>query len=115
MVTKEQIKNGLLRYLDAEVLPALPTSGKWVAGAAIILATSNFDRIYADLMTSPVIAALDISHDGLVDVDKLAGALKASAEKYGRMELSIPVIGRLYFSSDDVEKVKHAINSEANK
>ena len=51
--------------------------------------------------------ALEIfGSDGSVDVDLLKDTLKAQISKEGCMEISsIPIVGKLTFRSDDVDKV----------
>lgn len=110
MVTKEQFMNGLLMYADKEIIPHLPTVGKWGIGAAIILATSKGEELLDNLENNSVVQALSIvDENGKIDVDILANALKESADKYGKMQMTIPVIGTLAFTSDDIEKMRYYI------
>lgn len=108
MVTKEQFKNGLLRYIDGEVMPALPTTGKWVAGAAVTLASSKFDKILNDFASNPMIKALNIidPETGMINAEEVLDALRQSAEKYGTVQLDIPLVGILGFKAVDVDKLK---------
>ena len=111
MVNKEQFMNGILTYIDKEVIPVLPTAGKWGIGTVVLLVTDKYSRLFDEITSNPIIKSIGIvDTDGNVDVERLSEALKISADKYGKMTLSIPIIGNLTFTSSDVEKVKHYIN-----
>lgn len=107
LYTKEQVLNGIASYLDDEVMSKLPTHGKWIMGTAIALSRDNISEI----LNNPYIKMLGIVNaDGLWDVDKLASALKATAERYGNIQLDLPIIGRLTFSAEDVDLMRRHIN-----
>lgn len=113
MVSKEQLKSGILKYLDSEVLPNLPTNSKWAAGTLIVLATANYDRIFDKVFKSEPSVLLGISNGGeLVDIDKLIAAAKTSSDKYGKVKISIPVVGTFLFSSEDIERLRLYITEE---
>lgn len=110
MVTKEQFVNGILVYLDKEVMPALPTIGKWGIGAGIILAKNQADTIVSNLTQNSIVKTLGVvTESGEINIERLAAALKQSAQQYGNVQLNVPVIGILTFTPDDIDKVKHYI------
>lgn len=112
MVTKETLKNGVLTYIDSEIIPHLPSPGRWGVGALIVLLTPKYDMLYDNLVNTPMMHTLGIiDEQGLVNSDALVDALSASAEKYGKMTVSFPVIGTLSFSKEDVDKLKQYIKS----
>ena len=115
MVAKEQILNGLITYLDTYVMPELPTSGKWALGAGVVILSGNYKTVFKNISSEPMIKALNVidSKDN-VDIDTLASALKQSAEKYGKMSVSIPIVGILTFSSDDITKLYECIKGGAS-
>lgn len=116
MVNQEQFMNGVLSYIDAEIMPSLPTAGKWELGTLILLSTTKYNEIFKQVSSNPFLQSLNIvSLDGRIDVETLAYALKKSAEKYGGLEISMPFVGIMKFSADDVEKVKrHIIGGAKN-
>lgn len=108
--TAEQVINGLINYADNEVMGKLPTSGKWVAGTAIGIASQKASNVIDALRNNAVVKMLGIVDDeGCIDVDALISALKASADKYGRFSVSVPLIGNMTFSSSDVDSLKNYI------
>lgn len=111
MVTREQFINGVLAYVDNEVINNLPTAGKWGIGAIVVLATSKINSIFEQLVSNPMIKSIGIvTDDGLIDNDSLSNALKFSSNKYGTLEIVVPVLGILSFTSDDVTKLNTYIN-----
>lgn len=55
MVTQEQLIKGIITYTDKEVMPHLPTVGRWGVGSVIILAQGRISQI-ADSMLSNTFA-----------------------------------------------------------
>lgn len=107
MITKEQMMNGLLTFADNEVMPYLPTSGKWIAGTFITLLSSDYSKMVNTLMDNELVKATGVvNQDGLIDIHRLLSALKKTADRYGNLEIDIPIVGVLKFSAEDVEKLK---------
>lgn len=80
MVTKDQIVNGLVQYIDNEVIPYLSTGGKWVLGSAVTLSLQNVDEIYKYICSTPYFRMIKVvDANGLIDFYKLCTALKENA------------------------------------
>lgn len=111
MVTKDQIVNGLVQYIDNEIMPYLSTSGKWVLGSAVTLSLQNVDEIYRYICNTPYFKMIKVvDNNGLIDFCKLCNALKDNASKYGKLQKQIPLIGTLTFSDQDVEKLRQYVD-----
>lgn len=111
MITREELKNGILNYADNEVLTSLPTAGKWGIGTLLIIFSSKFDNVFNEAWSNPIIKAMGIFDDnGNIDEVILLNALEESAKKYGNLSIAIPVVGVLTFSSNDVIKLRSYIN-----
>lgn len=111
MVSKEQFVKGVIRYADNEIIPHLPTMGKWGVGTIIVLAKNQSEQILDQLIVNPLVLSLGVTNnDGMIDVNLLASAMRQSAEKYGKMQIDVPMIGTLTFSASDVDKIKNYIN-----
>jgi len=52
MINQEQLVNGIIRYMDAEVMSVLPISGKWIAGTAVALASTKAGTVLNGLMNN---------------------------------------------------------------
>lgn len=115
MVSREQLLTGVLAYLDQYVIPVLPTSGKWAIGTLIVLISGRFNQLLNDLMANPVISSLGIFNpDGTINSDSLFTAIRTSADKYGALTITVPVIGTLSFNADDISNLQRCVNGEAN-
>lgn len=110
MVTKEQILNGIIVYIDKEVIPHLSTAGKWYVGTMVTLLSSRYNHFYEEMVDNSFIKSLGIVDDrGMVDLDLLVVSLMENAEKYGKLQINVPVIGTMTFSSDDVSLLEKYI------
>lgn len=106
LYTKEQVVNGLNNWVDEEIIPRLPTSGKWIIGTAVGLAMSNADAV----LSNGSLKVLGIVNaDGLIDADKLCSELKHSADRYGKLTVSFPFIGTMAFGPEDIENARRHI------
>lgn len=104
MVTKEQFVTGIMTYAEKEVIPHLSTAGKWGVGTFIVLMTAKTQTIINELTSNELIRMLDIvDENGLIDEVRLSKALVQSAERYGKLQVNIPVLGTLTFNSQDIE------------
>lgn len=111
MITREQLLNSLLNYIDNEIISKLPTSGKWYLGSMMFLLSNKYNKLVDDLASNSVVKSLNIVDDkGLIDSDALLKAMKQAANKYGKLTINIPIIGTLYFSSEDIDTLRQYIN-----
>lgn len=116
MVTQEQFVNGMINYVDNEVIPKLPTIGKWGLGSIIVLTSSKTNEIVNLLTSNPIVATIGlVDENGRIYSDRLFTALKTSAQKYGNLVINIPVIGTLSFSADDVDKARMYVDGGAGQ
>lgn len=115
MVSREQFINGILRYIDDQVMPHLPTTGKWGLGTLVVLASERSNVMFEQLMSNEVVRSLDvITKDGMIDADRLIKALKTSANKYGKLVLTIPIVGTLSFTDSDVDTLGLYLEEASN-
>lgn len=104
MVTIDQAMRGIVRFVDTEILPHLPT-GKGI-GAGIMIALimdGGKERIIA-LRENPVVQMMGIMDEaGNINIDRLYNAARPKFEQ--RLPVSIPFIGELTFDQNDVDKL----------
>lgn len=106
----DQIMQGIMNYADSEVINKLPTAGKWVVGTAIGLATTRANNVVDAIQTNAIAKAFGIvDENGLIDIDALMSAMKNSADRYGKISVEVPLIGKLSFSSADVDTLRNYI------
>lgn len=113
MVSSEQIIKGLARYADAEVLPHLSTSGKWIAGTAVAMALKNASGAINALQTNEALKMIGaLNSDGLFNVDDIAASLRETADRYGKLVIDIPIVGTMTFNGSDVDTLAGYIRGE---
>lgn len=108
--SKEQVINGLYKFIDNEIISKCDVIHKWLTKTAIDMAIKKVDPIYDELCNSKFILSLGIiDNEGKMDVNELLDILKKNAELYGDANINIPIVGYLTVSSLDVEKLKNYI------
>lgn len=106
----EQVINGIINYADKEIMVKLPTTGKWVFGTVVNLTYKKVDDVIANIMSNAIVNMLGIVDDnGNIDVDNLIVAMKSAADKYGSISIDMPLVGKLTFSSTDIDALKQYI------
>jgi len=105
--SSEQVMQGLINYIDSEVMAKLPTSSKWIVGTAVGLASTRANEV-VDMLHNNALAKMlgIIDENGMIEVDELMSALKTAANKYGKLEVSVPLVGRMSFSESDVDNLE---------
>jgi hypothetical protein len=74
-----------------------------MAGAVSIYLKKN-EGIVDTIMNNPLISGLGVvKNDGMVDIELLRDALKGEINKAGFMRLTLPIIGDIDFTPDDVD------------
>lgn len=110
MVSKEAFKNGILSYLDSEIIPHLSNFGRWGLGAIGYIITARFDNIIDLMNQNKFCESLGvIDEKGMIDVELLADSLIDSSEKYGKLTIEVPILGSFTFSKDDVVEMRDCI------
>ena len=106
MVHKSSLIPGLSRFIDESILSHYPASSMkriLMAGAVSIYLKQN-EGIVDTIMNNPLISGLGVvKHDGMVDIEMLRDALKGEINKAGFMRLTLPMIGDIDFTPDDVD------------
>lgn len=109
MATITQIQNGLAKYIDEEVLSAMPGWQKWVFGAGATIALNNLPTTMDRLKNHEVVKMLGvIDTQGEVDVAKIYHGVKRQSAK-GPITFEIPGMGTMTMSDADVDKIYNSI------
>lgn len=106
MVTMQQVKNGLVKYIDTDVLPHLTGIKKLGLGVYTALAANNVVGLMEKYRDHPAVSMLDvIDDDGNVDIDKLYQAVSPQFANGEKQTISIPLIGDMTVDRSDLEKL----------
>ena len=106
MVTMQQVKTGLVKYIDTDVLPHL-TGVKLIGlGVYTALAADNLVNVLNQYKEHPAVSVLQIiDKDGNVDIDKLYQAMAPQFANGEKQTISIPLIGDMTVDRSDLEKL----------
>ncbi len=105
MVTMDQVKRGLARYVDEEFTSKINGWQKWAVGAGAAMALENMESTAAALRENPAVQAMGIfDAAGNVDMDRLYTFLKAQAQK-SPVTTRIPIVGNVTLNETDVDKL----------
>lgn len=106
MVHKSSLIPGISKFIDENVLAHYPvTSMKRIlmAGAVSLYLKQN-EAIVDTLTSSPLIAGLGVTKDnGMLDLEPIRDTLKNEINKAGFMRISIPMVGDIDFTTEDVD------------
>lgn len=106
MVTLTQFQNGVMRYIDTDVLPHLTGFRRVGLGIYAGLAANNVGDLLLKYKGHPAVEVLNVvDKDGNIDVDRLysvAAPMFANGERYS---VNIPMIGEMTVDRTDLEKL----------
>jgi hypothetical protein len=106
MVHKSSLIPGISKFIDEGILSHYPpTSMKRIlmAGGVSLYLKQN-EGIVETLISNPLVSGLGIvKPDGMVDIDTLRDTLKKEINKVGFMRISLPIIGDIDFTTDDID------------
>jgi hypothetical protein len=116
MVHKSSIIPGISRLVDESILSHYPpTSMKRIlmAGAVSLYLKQN-ENIVDNLANNPLFNGLGImTKDGFIDIDAIRDTIQPEIKRAGFMRISIPIIGDVDFTSEDIDTLYRFI-VEAN-
>lgn len=81
MITIEQLQQGLTKYVEQEILPALPEPGRFLVASGAYLAIKN------KITDCGFLGALGCLKDGQIDLDELYSAV----QKYYPDKVELPL------------------------
>lgn len=110
MVTLNQAKSGIMRYLDSEVLPHMSGPRKYGAAVYVALLMQGIEQRAGELAKMPAVKLLGVVDDDLrIDLDKLYAAAIEQIRYADRLEFDIPVAGRFSFCQADIDRLYEEI------
>ena len=111
MATVTQIQNGLAKYIDEEVMAAMPGWQKWVFGAGASIALNNLPATIERVKNAEVVKMLGvIDAQGDIDMAKIYQGVKKQSAK-GQVTFEIPAMGKLTLNDADVDKIYRYITN----
>lgn len=106
----DKVLRGILKYLDREVYGKMVDWQEMVARIAVSRIIGDEGKLKQSLMNNSFVRTFPIiDDDGNVDVDGLARDLKRQIEANGKLEFSLPMLGKFSFVTSDVDTLHRYI------
>ena len=99
MVTIEQVKNGLTKYIDAEILPNMTGGKRFALGVCAALMIQNAENTLGKLMDG----------GNNIDIDKVYAAATDTLKGMEKFSMDLPMLGVLTFRQSDLDALYAAI------
>jgi hypothetical protein len=116
MVHKSSFIPGLSKFIDETILSHYPSNSMkriLMAGAVSLYLKQN-ENIVDTLASNPLFTGLGVvGTEGNINIESLRDALKSEIKKAGFMRLTIPFVGDIDFTPEDVDTLYKFI-SEAD-
>lgn len=112
MYDLNKVINGVIKYIDNELLNKIEGWQKWAFGIVSGLAIKNANNIFEKLKNNPFISSLGIiDEENNIDIDEIYGLAINEARK-SSINVSIPMLGSINFDDTDVTKLYNYIKNE---
>ena len=106
MVSVNQLKSGITRFLDYEIMPKIDGWKKWGAGVLAAEYIDKADNIVDLLSRSSAVSILGIiDEDKHIDIERLRDRFLEQARKTGAVDIEIPMLGALRVDERDIHKL----------
>ena len=104
MVSMDQAKIGLVRYIENDLMPHLDGIKKIGLGLYTGLAADNAVKMAMQYKDHPAIAMLNvIDEQGMVDIDKLYNSIIPMFNDGHKETIHVPLIGEFRIDKNDIE------------
>lgn len=112
MVSVNQIRDGVIEYANARILPKLSPGRQFAAGTALGIIAARAEPMARELAENAAIRATGLlSENGMVDIDALYEAAMAQLRRQKTLPLEIPMIGKLTFDENDIAELYRTISA----
>lgn len=104
MITFEQAQRGIIKYVDAVVLPHMGGAKRLAAGVYLGLGAQNIKKMLQQYKNHPVLQFMDIIvGEDKIDDEKLYKAMIPYFNE--RLHLDIPILGHFSFDRNDLDNL----------
>jgi hypothetical protein len=105
MMHYSKVVNGILTYIDSEIVGKLAGSWKGVVLSCMAgIFAGRAEAILTAYRDNPIVRASGLVDGENVDVEALYGELRRQIQK-GPLTIAIPILGPVTFDSSDVESL----------
>lgn len=125
-INSEQLVNGLMKYLNAEIIPHVSdTFTKLLLKTLVISSQANapaYTKTVDSMVSGPFISDLLKVEDGLLDIEGFIDALRQAVNEVGELVVKIPPVKlispeekTLRFNAEDISKLKQYLTNETSE
>lgn len=113
MVRFEKVIDGIAKYIDAEIYPAMNDWQEIIARIAVGRILGNREALKQKIVENPLLMSFAmIDSDGMMDAEAFLSDLKSIISQKGEIRFSIPLMGSMKFVDADVDRLKKYITNE---
>lgn len=121
MVSKEQIKKGLLKFMEEEMIPVIEDKNLQIITALAVGIMQSKDSVLDSILQNKMVTIFFPYNDKekTWDIENGMKSLKETLNKYGALSVTIPAIPfiapeekQLKFSVKDIERLEKLIVGE---
>lgn len=108
MYNYNKVIEGLMTFVDKELIPKMEGYQRWVFGTACGIMGKKCEKIYESLKDVALLKTLDVLDGEQVNVDLLYEELAKQASK-SPVTIEIPMLGTIRLDKSDVDKLHRYI------
>lgn len=106
----ERVMDGVIKYIDAEIIGGMNEWQELVARMAIGRIAENSESVKSAVLSNGIVRTFGVvDSNGMIDIDGLARDLKREIARKGKLTVKIPMFGVMTFKPDDVDKIHYMI------
>lgn len=106
MVSKEQIKRGVVKFLDSELMPQFSEDNKIkkiVFATGVGIAIKQFETVIEQFAGNSMVKLFKVADEhGKIDIDLIASELRPNIPEEGVM-IEIPLMGDIKLYPSDID------------
>lgn len=104
MVNKDQIQNGILKYVDEELVKNNAGLGRWIIPVILPYKIGEYLSML-DTQKDALIKMGYMHDDGMIEIERIYNDFRTVADKYGNVVVALPLIGSITFSRQDIDNL----------
>lgn len=106
----ERVMDGIIKYIDAEIIGGMNEWQELVARMAIGRIAENSDTVKSAILNNGIVRTFGVvDSNGMIDIDGLARDLKREITRKGKLTVKIPMFGSMTFKPEDIDKIHYMI------
>lgn len=106
----ERVMDGIIKYIDAEIIGGMNEWQELVARMAIGRIAENSDTVKSAILGNGIVRTFGVvDSNGMIDIDGLARDLKREIARKGKLTVKIPMFGSMTFKPEDIDKIHYMI------